>query len=123
MSFSNLQMMGNIATNPQKKETATGKACASFLLIANVKKDKKVPMWVTVWGYGVDVACEAGKGALVYVDGVLEAWQKTDDDPYQYNLSASRIEFPRQPGTYEKKEYKNDTQKTKGTKKEDDLPF
>lgn len=123
MSFCKTDILGYVATDPELKQTSEGKSYANFLLIANGKNDKKTPLNVTAWGYGAENVSEAGKGALVFATGELEAWQKTEKDPLRFSLNAFRVEVPRQPGTYEKKEYKNDTKKTKGTNKEDDLPF
>ena len=121
MGYADLTIYGNIATNVDVTQTGDGKDRANFLVIANTRNEKKVPLSVTAWGYGAQAAAAAGKGAAVLASGSLEAWAKTDGDPVRYSLNASRIIIPRQP--------REDTQKVKdagnekASSKEDDLPF
>lgn len=119
--IADLTIGGNIATNVEVKQTENGKDRGNFLIIANTGKEKKVPLNVTVWGYGAQAAAAAGRGAYVLVSGSLEAWSKTDGDPVRYSLNASRVIVPRQPG--EGKQQVKDGGHAKASSKEDDLPF
>jgi single-stranded DNA-binding protein len=121
MGFADTTIYGNIATNVEVKQTSDGKDRANFLIIANTRKEKKVPLNVTAWGYGAQTAAAAGKGAAVLASGSLEAWSKTDGDPIRYSLNASRVIVPRQPG--ENKLKVKDVDYEKVNSKEDDLPF
>lgn len=126
MSYCRTDIMGHVANTPELKETKDGKPYAKYLVIANIKKDKATPMYVTSWGYGAQQVADAGKGALVCASGDLESWRETDDDPVRYSLNANRGTYvPRQPEHGNRKEYKdNGTSQSKGQKeKEDDLPF
>lgn len=121
MDFADLTIKGNIATSVEVKQTENGKDRARFLIIANTKNEKKVPLYVTAWGYGAQAAAAADRGASVLASGSLEAWSKTDGDPVRHSLNASRVIVLRHPG--EGKQQVKDGGHEKASSKEDDLPF
>lgn len=116
-NFVNLQIIGNLGTDPQQRFLPDGKAVTTFsvAITPRGRADGEGPDWyrVTAWGRQAELCNEyLKKGSKVFVQGALAVKTYSDKDGNRrqtLEVSMDKIEFL--------------TPKTETTQRSNDLDF
>lgn len=102
-SFNSVQLMGNLARDPELRNTASGAAVCSFGLAVN-RKFKQGDDWkteacfvdVTVWAKQAENCAKyLNKGSLVFLEGRLnyQTWEADGQKRNKLEVVANNVQF------------------------------
>ena len=98
MFLNNLQIIGRLCNEPEKKFTTTGKEYASIAVaVHSYHQDKAGKVveetdffHVQAYGFNGQKALKLNQGSLVYVDGPFRS-HKSEDGRFFWNLKAKNL--------------------------------